>query len=477
MPVDLRTIALAKGDTAPHSMSEMYNVRFTDRTKSPASGAISLNDFNGKTIGIGALDTLSTTVYNKITGAYALCRLFLSYSGPQIRVRRSSDNAVLDVYFDADGYVSGTSLDSWLGANTGYIVTWYDQGPSGKHMYGYGSPLPSIYKIYNYRYVIYFNGTSSVNGGYFDAGSFTQNVATNGGFSSFSCVNFLSPDNWERVYDFGNTNNDYNTLFARAETSLTSRFEMYQGSGFANLDTGNAVSDNSWKKYSNRIQGSGSTWTFSTRIDSANISSGSRSISYTNRTVSRSWIGRSNWGGDSYSNMYLACQVFLDTGAITDNDFLIMEQNIFLPAVAIAGTAYTYTNLSNIPGSSFVSGTWRDYIYETLVLPAGFSTSSSAFKLTVTMSGTMQYGPEQYIWCGMVKSDNSASCTVDLSAGWSGNQPSWWSYNGNTIYTNATMSRTTLNNGTFAPGDTVKLMFALYNSYWLNHSCTIKIEW
>jgi len=139
---------------------------------------------------------------------------------------------------------------------------------------------------------------------------------------------------------------------------------------------------------------------------------------------------------------------------------------------------YQFNNLSNIPGSSFVLGTWRSYIYQTITLPSGFSSSSQYFKLTVTMSGTMRYGPEQYVWCGMVKSDGSASCTVDISAGWSSNRPSWWSYNGNTTYTNASKNKTTMNNGSFTAGDSVKLMFGMYNSYWMSgHYCTIKIEY
>jgi hypothetical protein len=165
------------------------------------------------------------------------------------------------------------------------------------------------------------------------------------------------------------------------------------------------------------------------------------------------------------------------SGAISLNDF--RNKIIGAPSTGIQTLSYSFTNLSNIPGSNFVLGTWRSYVYQSgIVLPSGFSTSSSNFRLEVTMSGKMRYGPEQYVWCGMVKEDGSASCTVDLSAGWSSNRPSWWSYNGNTTYTNATKERTTLNKGQFSAGDTVKLMFGMYNSYWMSgHNCDIVIEW
>lgn len=52
-PLDLQTIGQAAGDTAPHSLSEYYNISFTDGTSSPSAGTISISDFLGKTIGSG----------------------------------------------------------------------------------------------------------------------------------------------------------------------------------------------------------------------------------------------------------------------------------------------------------------------------------------------------------------------------------------------------------------------------------------
>lgn len=290
----------------------------------------------------GLFDELGTIVYNKISAAYALCRLFTSYTGPQVRIRRSSDNALVDLYFNHDGYIIDFDFTQWIGTSTGYVVTWYDQGPSGKHTYGYGSTLPFIYRLYENKYVIYFNGTSTTAGGYFDSGSFTLNIATNGGFSSFSCVNFLSPNNWERVYDFGNTSANYNTIFARMDTSLRTRFSTFQGSTEYSLDTNDGVSDNTWSTYGNRIQGSGSSWVYSTRINRVDRPTTTTAVTFTDRTVSRSWIGRSNWSGDSYANMYMACQVFFNTGSITTNDFYKME--------------VPFSNFGTNPGDPVVGG-------------------------------------------------------------------------------------------------------------------------
>ena len=45
------TIANRIGDSAPHSMSEFYSVQFTDGSRSPSGGTISLSQFRNKTVG------------------------------------------------------------------------------------------------------------------------------------------------------------------------------------------------------------------------------------------------------------------------------------------------------------------------------------------------------------------------------------------------------------------------------------------
>ena len=82
----------------------------------------------------GALDGLGSSVYTQAVGAYALRRLFGLYTGPQVRLRRSTDNVEVDVTFDKYGNVENFNLDGWLGGATGYVVTWYDQGSGANHV-------------------------------------------------------------------------------------------------------------------------------------------------------------------------------------------------------------------------------------------------------------------------------------------------------------------------------------------------------
>lgn len=66
--------------------------------------------------------------------AYSMRLLTTTYSGPLIRVRRSSDNAEKDFYPDSNNELTGDSEDgasttfsSWISGTDGFGVTWYDQ--------------------------------------------------------------------------------------------------------------------------------------------------------------------------------------------------------------------------------------------------------------------------------------------------------------------------------------------------------------
>ena len=71
---------------------------------------------------------------------YSFDRLRGAYSGPIVTIRRSSDNAEEDFYLNASNTFDmtsetsgGTSLSTWIGSDSGYITTRYDQGLTAKH--------------------------------------------------------------------------------------------------------------------------------------------------------------------------------------------------------------------------------------------------------------------------------------------------------------------------------------------------------
>jgi hypothetical protein len=64
--------------------------------------------------------------------AYGLRRLYGSWSGAAIRVRRSSDNAQLDIGFIGEDLDVFTLL-AFVGTGSGFVTTWYDQSGNGRH--------------------------------------------------------------------------------------------------------------------------------------------------------------------------------------------------------------------------------------------------------------------------------------------------------------------------------------------------------
>jgi hypothetical protein len=64
--------------------------------------------------------------------SYALRRVIPFYTGNCIRIRRSSDDAEQDIGFSGDD-LDTAAISSFVGANSAYIVTWYDQAGSARN--------------------------------------------------------------------------------------------------------------------------------------------------------------------------------------------------------------------------------------------------------------------------------------------------------------------------------------------------------
>jgi hypothetical protein len=92
--------------------------------------------------GFGVLDSIQN-LYSQAVGAYSLRKLFRQYDGPQLRIRRSSDDAEADIWFTHKGNIykvqssSGTLISdyyTWIGASTAFVTTWYDQSSTQTNM-------------------------------------------------------------------------------------------------------------------------------------------------------------------------------------------------------------------------------------------------------------------------------------------------------------------------------------------------------
>jgi len=69
--------------------------------------------------------------YPDATAAYSLRALSSQYTGPLIKVRRSSDNVEQDIYALYNGGLDTESLLNFVGVGDGFVSTWYDQSGNG----------------------------------------------------------------------------------------------------------------------------------------------------------------------------------------------------------------------------------------------------------------------------------------------------------------------------------------------------------
>jgi len=76
--------------------------------------------------------------YGNVAAAYSLRKVVPNYFGSAIKVRRSSDNAELDIPFcysnaSREFVLCTGTLQSFVGAGSGFVTTWYDQSGNGRN--------------------------------------------------------------------------------------------------------------------------------------------------------------------------------------------------------------------------------------------------------------------------------------------------------------------------------------------------------
>lgn len=74
-----------------------------------------------------------TAMSTGAAAAFSLRLIRAAYTGPAIRVRRSNDNAEIDIGFTSAGDLNTTALLAFVGANSAFVTTWYDQSGNARN--------------------------------------------------------------------------------------------------------------------------------------------------------------------------------------------------------------------------------------------------------------------------------------------------------------------------------------------------------
>ena len=123
--------------------------------------------------------------YSGAAVAYSLRKVYSTYEGSAINVRRSSDNATQDIGFD--GYVlDEAALLSFVGAGNGFVTTWYDQSGNGNNATQTLAAEQSL--LVSSGSVLLKNGKPAVYGGSGTQRYLVQNTLTNGSPTSFGVI-------------------------------------------------------------------------------------------------------------------------------------------------------------------------------------------------------------------------------------------------------------------------------------------------
>ena len=94
--------------------------------------------------------------------AFSTRRLRSAYAGPALTLRRDSDNATLNIGFDANGSLDAAAVAAHLGAANGYVSRWYDQSGNA---YDFGNSTTAmqprlLLNSLNGKACLSFDGTS-----------------------------------------------------------------------------------------------------------------------------------------------------------------------------------------------------------------------------------------------------------------------------------------------------------------------------
>jgi hypothetical protein len=234
---------------------------------------------------------------------------------------------------------SGSTLTSWKNATT-YNLPTYNTAPGTSTINITQSPYVTL---------------NSANSQYIDCGSNTFNINTNGGFTVVCYAKFNSLAVSARIFDFGNGSPSDNVLVGTLNTSGGAYFHIYNGTtSISSASSPNGFLTTDWQLYTFRYTVSSNLVEFIK--GGVLVSSTTIATAATNRTVT-SWIGRSRWGVDPYSNIHVAGLYAYDR-ALTDTQIAAVSNHLTFSTTSTIPSVIPDYNKVNVVGSVLSNG-WR----------------------------------------------------------------------------------------------------------------------
>jgi hypothetical protein len=241
----------------------------------------------GITQGLAVLP-LVLDIYPNAAAAYSLRKLRSAYTGNAIRVRRSNDNAEQDIGFGLFG-IDTAALISFVGANNGFVTTWYDQ--SGNNRNSVQTTAANQPQIVSSGSVLILNGLPTIK---FD-GTNDFLLTSNYNFSATDKIYVASVSSVE-------TNNATRIIFALSDNSTYRSFtsSYFQGTGrfAAQHSTNNtSVQTNAYNAYNVNQQ-----YLLETLYNTNNVNIADRINIYANNSILTFNTNINDFQGNMFAN-------------------------------------------------------------------------------------------------------------------------------------------------------------------------------
>lgn len=159
------------GPYVASASSSNDNAKLAFQRSLNGTGWTTTNSYSGNISQPGVLDSMTSAGRNACVAFYSFRLTRSAYTGPSVRIRRSTDNTQQDFYPNSSNQLTtgvggtGSLLSSWLGAATGYVVTWYDQTGRGKHInQATTGSQPTIVGVSTGDLAIYYTNATSMSG-------------------------------------------------------------------------------------------------------------------------------------------------------------------------------------------------------------------------------------------------------------------------------------------------------------------------
>ncbi|WOV93891.1 MAG: DUF2341 domain-containing protein [Candidatus Nitrosoabyssus spongiisocia] len=143
---------------------------------------------------------------------------------------------------------------------------------------------------------INFDGVDHANGVYLELPDLTASLFYNTNFTISVWANIDVLKNWARIVDFGKGQDDNNILIAAHRTNPHLRYDMRQGTSSDGVTASDILQTGQWAYFTVVHESSGTATIYK---NGASITSGAVHTSLDENRASN-YIGRSNWGTDSY---------------------------------------------------------------------------------------------------------------------------------------------------------------------------------